>query len=270
MIGTNDRKKIKNFMVEFVLPRLTNNAFQDRGFFNSYALMSINIEKKWDDFGEYLEQKFDLWITNKKLKTCDHADTLINQRSVTLLDLLIFKAQHGYFDYGNSDHNYQSSTAFYVDRENHLYMPWSVGEDLLQGDLTGAVRGVYNHLNIEKCPKYDCDNDEKHSFYGAIRKTYPPNGNNRDFKAEYWELQAYRYFGKYAPLTNKGCHSCKIGITPNMECRECGFFKLFDHKNVKFYHCTFDYWKKYGWHYSNILPDDGKTYACENFQRPQR
>lgn len=261
----NARLRIKNFMVEFVLPRLTNKFYEDRGFFASYSLMSINIEKKHNDFGEYLEQKFSMWGINRRLKTCDHAESILNQKFVTLLDLLIFKAQHGYYEYeGYGCGGYRS---FYVDRENHTYLPFGVAEDILGGDLIPAVRGVYNHLNIEKCLKYDCDNDRNHSTYDPIRKIYPPNWNRRDFRAEYWEMQAYRYFGNYAPLTNKGCHSCKIGYTPDRECFECVFFKKFRDKTVKFQHCTFDYWKKYGWHHSNILPDDGKTYACENFKK---
>jgi len=241
--------KIRKFMIDRALPIIMNPKSGD-----TVHLMSKRPEQNYYLF---LDKQFNhITIWDRKAKHCKCVDEIIKQKGMTLLQLLIFIVKHdisfssdcsGYYDFAG---DLDDSCFFYLDKENQIDISFCTHEDLLSADLTSIVKGVFYYLKGGYCNKYYRNVDKHHSIGLGI-------------DAEYWKLQAELFYKGLPPLSNKGCYGRKAGITPNEECKDCKYFAFLEY----FHHCDFDYWKRYGVHLTILLPNDGKTYACEHFKR---
>jgi len=239
--------KIRNFLTDRALPIIMHPKSGD-----TVHLMSKRPE---ENYYLFLDKRFDhITVWDKEAKHCKCVEEIIERKGMTLLQLIIFIVKHDVSYSSNCSgcydgvHSLGNDCFFYLDNKNHITINSYTHEDLSSANLTSIVKGAFYYLKGKHCNKYYRNLDKHHSVRIGI-------------DANYWRLQAELFYKGLPPLSNKGCCGRKVGITSNEECKDCKYFAFLEF----FHHCDFNYWKVYEKHRCILLPDDGKSYACEHY-----
>ena len=239
--------KIRHFLTDRVLPIIRDPKSGDTEY-----LMSKCNENNYDTF---LDKQFnDIAMCDKRAKHCGCVKEIIKRKGMTLLQLIIFIVKHN-VNFVEESHNYNDSNTldnacfFMLDGKNSITIDFCIREDLNDSELITIVRSAFNYLRGRYCKGYRGKlNCEPSEIMGIDDK--------------YWKLQAELFYKGLPALSNKGCNGRKVGITQNEECKDCKYFAI-----ELSPHCDFNYWKIYEQPLCLLLPDNGKTYACEHFKR---
>lgn len=243
--------EIRRFLTDRALPIIMNPKSGD-----TVHLMSKRSE---ENYYVYLDKIFNgITVWDKKVKHCKCVEEIIKQKEMTRLQLMIFIVKHD-INFSKCTHYYdghngpEDSCFLMLDSKNHIDIDFCTHEDLLRGNtqLRSIVKSAFDYLKGEYCKKY------------YERSNWNPDWVS--FNDKYWKLQAELFYKGLPALSNKGCHGRKVGITPDEECKDCKYFAFLEF----FHHCDFDYWEVYEEHHCILLPDDGKTYACDHFKRTE-
>jgi len=241
--------EIRRFLTDRALPIITNPKSGDTVY-----LMSKRNEENYYVFLDKVFSHITIW--DDKVKHCECVKKIIRQK-MTRLQFMIFVVKHDVSltqctgNYDGHD-NLEESCFFYFEEKNHIDIDFRTCEDLMNPntELISIVKGAFDYLKGKYCKKH----------YAKRNRHWI------SFNDKYWRLQASLFYKGLPPLSNKGCYGRKVGITLNEECKDCKYFAFLEY----FHHCDFDYWEIYEGHHSILLPDDGKTYACEHFKRNGR
>lgn len=269
--------EIRRFLVYRALPIITEPESGDTVYLRSlikdttqfkkgvsFEEALVILEENADDYERIEKKRYDAFldkvfshitIWDKRIEHCACVGEIIKRKKMTLLQFIVFVVKHdidltectGMYD---GTHNLEESCYFQLDRENQIDIDFRTREDVMESNtqLRSIIRGAFDYLKGRYCKKHY-----------AKRDRFVPSWIS--FNDKYWYLQAELFYKGLPPLSNKGCHGRKVGITLNEECKDCKFFAFLK----SFHHCDFDYWEKYGEHNYVLLPDDGRTYACKHF-----